>query len=55
MSFSGWRLIGIIFIIMSVSNLMYDDRPEGFEWLVYLDLLNLILWAVLITFEGKKK
>lgn len=55
MSFSGWRLIGILFIMMSLSNLMIDNRPEGFEWLEYINLINIILWTLLVVFEGEKK
>ncbi len=54
MSFSLWRLAGVIFIASSVFNLtrgQYDVHP----WLVYLDIATLIIWPIIVIFEGVKK
>ena len=40
---------------MSASNLINDNTPEGFEWLEYIHLINLIIWVLIVVYEDKKK
>lgn len=51
-----WRLVACFMIIIAVHHITTFPRGNEF-WagvLVTVDLLSIILWTTIITFEGKK-